>query len=377
MSHCICHQNHLLHSWCENDDHFNHLRRPHPLAQARVACSRSLLLLLSRALCLRLGRAVARLSSLLFRRLCCSPGICFRRLCHWRHAWLPGRHNFLCFFWSHVRSLSIEMSCLPHPHPLLCRYTLIFLPMAVVCVCAAYVVSRRPSFSYLAPPKSPLRLSSRSSPANGALCELHAPESRSLLIGVISAVFFLLCMSCTTFLTWQFASYAANGYLLPGTGYPVNANYTNNYFQGNYDPLNFALLKWNPTGPVIVQLWPDVVMFTAFMLVLFLVGFSARLSPTVSASLSKEIQIPKLGSVSCGAFLLLLWSATLCGMWAYYWSVLYCDSDCMSDSTKSRFQCCRLFQETRKCTVTLDDPTYGCGTREQQANSGAPRLPAA
>ena len=269
------------------------------------------------------------------------------------------------------------MSCLPHPHPLLCSYTLIFLPMAVVCVCAAYVVSRRPSFSYLAPPKSPLRLSSRSSPANGALCELHAPESRSLLIGVISAVFFLLCMSCTTFLTWQFASYAANGYLLPGTGYPVNANYTNNYFQGNYDPLNFALLKWNPTGPVIVQLWPDVVMFTAFMLVLFLVGFSARLSPTVSASLSKEIQMPKLGSVSCGSLLLLLWSAALCGMWAYYWSVLYCDSDCMSDSTKSRFQCCRLFQETRKCTVTLDDPTYGCGTREQQANSGAPRLPAA
>ncbi len=180
-------------------------------------------------------------------------------------------------------------------------------------------------------------------------------------------------MSCTTFLTWQFASYAANGYLVPGSGYPVNVDYANNYFQGNYDPLNFALYKWNPTGPIIVQLWPDVVIFTAFMLLLFLVGFCARLSPTVCAFLSKEIQMPKVGSVSCGALLLLLWSATLSGLWAYYWSVLYCDSDCLSDTTKSRFQCCRLFAETRKCTVnvTLADPTYGCGTSEQQANSGA------
>jgi hypothetical protein len=202
------------------------------------------------------------------------------------------------------------------------------------------------------------------------MSELQAPRSRSLLIGITSVVFFLLCMSCTTFLTWQFASYAANGYQLPGTGFPVNTNYTNNYFQGNYDPLNFAIFKWNPTGPIIVQLWPDVVIFTAFMLVVFLFGFAARLYPAFSAALNKQIKFPKFGSVSTGTMLLFFWTASLFGTWAYYWSVLYCDRDCMSDSSKSRFQCCRMFQETRKCTLEMEDPKYGCGTKEQQANAG-------
>jgi len=179
-------------------------------------------------------------------------------------------------------------------------------------------------------------------------------------------------MSCTTFLTWQFAAYAADGYLRPGTGFPVNTNYTNNYFQGNYNPLNFALFVWNKTGPVVVQLWPDVVIFTAFMLALFLLGFAARLSHTLSASLNKQLLLHKLGPISLGALLLLLWTASLVGMWVYYWSTLYCDSDCLSDPSKSKFQCCRLFQETLKCTRVMSDPKYGCGTPSQQADAGKP-----
>jgi hypothetical protein len=178
-------------------------------------------------------------------------------------------------------------------------------------------------------------------------------------------------MSCTTFLTWQFASYAANGYQLPGTGWPVITNYSNNYFQGNYDPLNFALFKWNPQGPIIVQLWPDVVIYTVFMLALVLVGYAARLSPTVFAILNKQIQMLKIGTISLGTLLLYLWIAALIAIWAYYWSVLYCDWDCMADASKSRFQCCRLFQETRKCTLVMEsEPDYGCGTAEQRANAG-------
>ncbi len=251
-----------------------------------------------------------------------------------------------------------------------CSYTLIFLPMAFVCVCSAYHVARNASSFHALPLTMPHRSPIILSPLLGSTSELHAPQSRSLLIGIISVVFFLLCMSCTTFLTWQFAVYATNGYLVPGTGWPLNLNYTNNYFQGNYDPLNFALFKWNPTGPIIVQLWPDVVIFTAFMLVLFLFGFAARLSPAISAALNRQIKVPKLGSFGFGTLLLSFWTSAFFGIWLYYWSVLYCDNDCMSDKSKSSFQCCRMFQETRKCTVVMQDPTYGCGTKEQQANAG-------
>jgi hypothetical protein len=181
-------------------------------------------------------------------------------------------------------------------------------------------------------------------------------------------------MSCTTFLTWQFAVYAANGYQLPGTGWPVNTNYTNNYFQGNYDPLNFALFKWNSSGPIIVQLWPDVIIFTAYMLLLFTCGFLSRLYPTFSAVLNKQMRFYKLPLVSLGSMLLLLWSVALVSTWAFYWSYLYCDRACMSLPGKSQFQCCRLFQETRKCTSVMSDPTYGCGTKDQRANAGAFRL---
>jgi hypothetical protein len=240
--------------------------------------------------------------------------------------------------------------------------------MAVVCILAAYHVARNSSKSRSQ--RLPHHSSSSASPQIVSVSELHAPKHRSLVIGIISVVFFLLCMSCTTFLTWQFAVYAANGYQLPGTGWPVNTNYTNNYFQGNYDPLNFALYKWNPSGPVIVQLWPDVVVYTAFMIVLFIFGFVARLSVTVSAVLRKNIMLPVVGPVCCGTLLLLFWAAALFGTWAFYWSVLYCDSDCMADIGKSRFQCCRMFQETRKCTRIMPDPAYGCGTAEQRANAG-------
>ena len=253
--------------------------------------------------------------------------------------------------------------------PFICSYTLIFLPMAIVCACTAYYVACKFSPSCL-PHRLLHRNSTSTAPMHGAVSELHASQSRSLLIGIVSLGFFLLCMSCTTFLTWQFAVYAANGYQLPGTGWPVNTNYTNNYFQGNYDPLNFALFKWNSTGPIIVQLWPDVIIFTAFMLVLFLCGFATRLYPSVSAVFNKQLRIYKDTSISLGFLLLLLWTVTLIGTWAYYWSFLYCDRACMSDSGKSRFQCCRMFQETRKCTLVMDDPAYGCGTKEQQANAG-------
>lgn len=194
-----------------------------------------------------------------------------------------------------------------------------------------------------------------------------------MLIGGLSVAFFLLCMSCTTFLTWQFAAYAADGYLLPGTGFPVNLNNTNNYFQGNYNSLNFALFVWNKTGPVVVQLWPDVIIYTAFMLALLLLGFAARLSPALSAALNKQFRSRKLGPISLGALLLLMWTAAFLGMWIYYWSTLYCDPVCLSNPSKSKFQCCRLFQETLKCTLVItDDPQYGCGTPLQQANSGNP-----
>jgi hypothetical protein len=242
--------------------------------------------------------------------------------------------------------------------------------MAFVCACAAYWVARQGSTHHGLLNCLPHRTLSSVPPCRGVVSELHSPQNRSLLIGIVSVLFFLLCMSCTTFLTWQFAVYAANGYQLPGTGWPVNTNYTNNYFQGNYDPLNFALFKWNPSGPIIVQLWPDVIIFTAFMLVLFLFGFLARVYPNVSALLNQQIRLYKIPSVSLGSLLLFLWTMALLVTWSYYWSFLYCDHACLSVSGNTQFQCCRMFQETRKCTLIMSDPTYGCGTKEQQANSG-------
>jgi hypothetical protein len=102
-SHRLNTQYYLLLHRCQADVHIDHLGHPPEIPQSGVVRTLHVRMLLCWSLCLRLGRTVARFSTLLFRRLCCSPGICCRRFCYWRHDWMSGHNIFLCIFWLDVR----------------------------------------------------------------------------------------------------------------------------------------------------------------------------------------------------------------------------------------------------------------------------------
>jgi hypothetical protein len=212
-----------------------------------------------------------------------------------------------------------------------------------------------------------------------------------------SAVNPLPAFSCGMlfFLTTAFAAGCFTYVVNYGDSYKKASLHNPSYREGQFgfDSNGYALNQWcwsadgclNDFG-YYYKLYPDVVIYYAFIFSLLLAGLLIRFSPPLHRFMHHRVRLhalPPKGSSSfhpmqclphgctVGELFLCTWALALFAMWVNFWTNGYCQADCLgtvvNGVVQTKFQCCRFYYETTHCNAQLmTDPSYGCGTAKMR-----------